>query len=137
MVTGETSRTLTALVVDDEHYFRRFVAQFLRSQGVERVVEASDGKEALEIFPAVRPGLVILDINMPRSDGLEVLHGIRQQTKTVPVIMLTSVADEMVVEKCVEEGADFFIRKDVPANVLTQEMRELLAEFFGEAKGPA
>lgn len=126
-------RELTALVVDDEHYFRRFVAELLQSQGFTRALEARDGQEALERFRLQRPDFVVLDINMPRTDGLEVLRGIRGQCGVVPVVMLTSVADEMVVERCVDEGATYFIRKDVPANELMEEMRALVRVCVPEA----
>lgn len=125
----ESSQPITAMVVDDERYFRRFVGELLHAQGIAKTVEAADGNEALQMFPVVRPNLVILDINMPRSDGLEVLRGIRAQAPAVPVVMLTSVADEAVVEKCVDEGATYFIRKDVPAQELSRELRELLRDF--------
>lgn len=123
---------ITALIVDDERYFRRFVGELLRSQGVATTVEATDGNEALALFPTVKPNLVILDINMPRTDGLAVLRGIRAQAPDVPVVMLTSVADELVVERCVDEGATYFIRKDVPAQDLSRELRELVQEFIAE-----
>jgi len=127
---------ITAMIVDDERYFRRFVGELLHSQGIARAVEARDGNEALQMFPVVKPNLVILDINMPRSDGLEVLRGIRAQAPTVPVVMLTSIADEAVVEKCVDAGATYFIRKDVPAQDLSRELRELLHEFYDGAAAP-
>lgn len=127
---------ITALIVDDERYFRRFVGELLRSQGVATTVEATDGNEALALFPTVKPSLVILDINMPRTDGLEVLRGIRAQAPDVPVVMLTSVADEAVVERCVDEGATYFIRKDVPAQDLSRELRELVQEFIAENESP-
>lgn len=134
----ESSQPVTALVVDDERYFRRFVGELLQAQGIAKTVEAADGNEALQMFPVVRPHLVILDINMPRSDGLEVLRGIRAQAPAIPVVMLTSIADEAVVEKCVDEGATYFIRKDVPAHELSRELRELLRDFAppGEASAP-
>lgn len=125
---------ITALIVDDERYFRRFVSELLRSLGIAETVEAKDGTEALELFPVVKPGLVVLDINMPKTDGLEVLRGVRAQAPDVPVVMLTSIADEMVVERCVDEGATYFIRKDVPAQDLAAELRELVRDFLEETR---
>jgi two-component system chemotaxis response regulator CheY len=127
-------KPITAMVVDDERYFRRFVGELLHSQGIAQTVEAKDGSEALQLFPVVKPSLVVLDINMPRTDGLEVLRGIRAQAPDVPVVMLTSIADEMVVEKCVDEGATYFIRKDVPAQDLSRELRELVREFLEDSE---
>jgi CheY-like chemotaxis protein len=128
--------SITAMVVDDERYFRRFVGELLHSQGIAQTVEAKDGNEALTLFPVVKPQLVILDINMPHTDGVDVLRGIRAQDADVPIVMLTSVADELVVEKCVDEGATYFIRKDVPAQDLSRELRELIREFIQESQTP-
>ena len=119
-----------ALLVDDEAYFRRFVGQLLlKKHGFEQVIEARDGKEAMELFPIAKPDVVVLDINMPRLDGIDTLQALRTLSATVPIIMLTSISDEMMVERCVEAGATYFIRKDVPAQNLTQELGDLLTEF--------
>lgn len=121
---------LTALLVDDEAYFRRFVGQVLTSRGFGRVLDATNGAEGIEICRASSPDIAILDINMPRVDGLEALKALRKINPDLPVVMLTSIADEMVVEKCVEEGAAYFIRKDVPANELVAELVDVLGEFL-------
>lgn len=118
----------TAMLVDDEAYFRRFVGQVLKKNGVERIVEATDGAKAIELFALTRPDFVILDINMPHKDGVETLADLRKLAPDLPIIMLTSIADEMTVERCVIEGATFFIRKDVPAHILSRELSELLYE---------
>ncbi|MBI2516839.1 MAG: response regulator transcription factor [Opitutae bacterium] len=123
---------LTGLLIDDEAYFRRFVGGVLKQEGIGAVVEARDGREAIELFSVRRPDFVILDINMPHMDGLEVLKTMRPLAPGLPIIMLTSVADEMVVEECVGQGATFFIRKDVPANELSAELREVLAESLDQ-----
>ena len=127
-------KAVTAMLVDDQAYFRRFVGQLLRMETIGTVIEACDGYEALELFNLRRPDFVILDINMPRLDGVETLKALRRVAPDVPIIMLTSVADEAVVEECVGEGATFFIRKDVPAHELTPELRRVLAEFLGQGQ---
>ena len=132
---NQTATPLTALLVDDEAYFRRFVGQLLKSQGIASVVEARDGQEALEQFSLVQPDIIILDINMPRMDGMSALRALRELAGERPIIMLTSIADESIVEKCVDEGATFFIRKDVPAQQLSAEMSELLADFKRDTRG--
>ena len=127
------SRSATsALLVDDERYFRRFVSQVLRKLGVDNIIEAENGDQAIDLFRLHSPEIVILDINMPRLDGVDTLAKLRTFSTLVPIIMLTSIADEMTVERCVIEGATFFIRKDVPANELTEALYELLSD---EAQG--
>lgn len=126
---ADSKHPLTALLVDDEAYFRRFIGRLLTTQGVGKVVEARDGREALEMFTIAQPDLIVLDINMPRMDGVEALRALRQVAGERPIIMLTSISDEMIVEQCVDAGATFFIRKDVPAHELSAAMHEVLAEF--------
>ena len=127
---SDAAKELIALLVDDEAYFRRFVGQVLvKNALVARVVEARDGSEGLKLFQEIHPGLILLDINMPRMNGLDTLIALRRLSATVPIIMLTSVSEEAVVEKCVEHGASFFIRKDVPAQELQVALAEALNEF--------
>jgi two-component system chemotaxis response regulator CheB len=124
-------RNLTALLIDDEAYFRKFVGQVLQKNSqIARVVEARDGREGVQQFEQIKPQLVLLDINMPHMDGLQTLAALRKLSATVPIIMLTSVAEEKVVEECVDQGATFFIRKDVPAQELAGALRDALAEFL-------
>jgi two-component system chemotaxis response regulator CheY len=127
---------LTALLIDDEAYFRKFVGQVLKNARISRVLEARDGREGLEVFRAMQPGLVLLDINMPHLNGLETLKALRALSPTVPIIMLTSVSEERVVEECVAQGASFFLRKDVPAHELNAAMHETLVEFLGPPESP-
>ena len=124
------SSNFTALLVDDELYFRRFISQVIGKSGVSNIVQAADGFEAVTQFEATKPDMVILDINMPNKNGLATLRDLRKISDEVPIFMLTSTADEYIVEQCVVDGADFFLRKDVPANELSQQLGELIAENF-------
>ncbi len=133
---SETTPTLTALLIDDETYFRRFVGQVLQNAVAVNIVEALDGREGVKLFQEHQPGLVLLDINMPHMDGLATLAALRKLSATVPIIMLTSVSEEMVVEECIGQGASYFIRKDVPASELAAALRVALDEFL-EPKDPS
>lgn len=128
MSHGNTSRT--ALLIDDEAYFRRFVGQVLKSLAIERILEARDGNEGVALFQANPPDFVLLDISMPHMDGVQTLAALRKLSSTTPIIMLTSVAEENVVEECVEMGATYFIRKDVPAQELSSALKGLLGELL-------
>lgn len=133
---SDPDNEFTALLVDDEHYFRRFISGALRTLGIGKSIEAADGFEAVTQFETGKPDFVFLDINMPNKDGLETLRDLRKISDDVPIFMLTSTADEYVVEQCVEDGADYFLRKDVPANELTAQLRELVTENFPELLEP-
>jgi two-component system response regulator MtrA len=102
------------LLVEDDPSIREVTTIGLRSAGLD-VVPAADGVEALDRFRAEPFDLVLLDVMLPRLDGLEVCRAIRR-TSTVPIVMLTARADTIDVVVGLEAGADDYVRKpfDVP-----------------------
>jgi two-component system chemotaxis response regulator CheY len=122
---------LKVLLVDDEAYFRVFVGKVLRKSVNCTVSETKNGKEAVAYCKTNNPDLIILDISMPHMDGVEALAAIRAIKPDTPVIMLTSIAEEKVVEECVKQNASYFIRKDVGADKLQIELQEMLRMFAG------
>ena len=117
------------LLADDQAFSRLFVGRVLRQTMDCTVLEAQDGEEAIALCQSGNPDLIILDISMPRKDGLQALAAIRALQPATPIIMLTSTAEEKVVEECVSLGASYFIRKDVPAAELQSELKEMLRLF--------
>ncbi len=101
--------TPTVLVVDDEKPLRDFVRRNLEVRNYN-VVTASNGLEALAIFNTKNIDLVILDIMMPRMDGLETLRRIRQSS-LVPVIILSALGEEGDKVKALNLGADDYLNK--------------------------
>ena len=124
------SSPLNVLLVDDEAYFRLFVGKVLGTSINCTVLEAQNGQEAIAICQTHNPELIILDINMPRVDGVQALSAIRALRPDTPIVMLTSISEEAVVEECVTRGASYFIRKDVRADLLKTELQEMLRQFF-------
>lgn len=124
------------LLVDDETYMRVFVGQALRVSINCTLSEARDGEEAVATCQASDPDLIILDIHMPRMDGVTALGKIRLLKPDTPIVMLTSASEEAVVESCVTHGASFFIRKDVRAGLLRNELAAMLEQFFPDEKTP-
>jgi DNA-binding NarL/FixJ family response regulator len=125
---------LRVLLVDDETYMRVFVGRVLSTAINCIVVEAHDGEGAISQCQTSDPELIILDINMPRMDGVKALGEIRALKPATPIVMLTSISEEAVVEDCVTKGASYFIRKDVRADLLKTELQEMLRQFFPEDK---
>lgn len=121
---------LLVLLVDDEAYCRLFVGKVLGISIRCTVVEAQNGEEAITVCQTSNPDLILLDINMPRVDGVQALPKIRALKPATPIVMLTSVSEEAVVEECVALGASYFIRKDLPAGELKAELQEMLRRFF-------
>lgn len=97
------------LLVDDEESIQTLLAYPLRKDGYE-VAVAGDGREALDMFAAGRFDLVVLDLMMPRLDGLEVCRRLRARSQ-VPIIMLTARDDEVDKVLGLEIGADDYITK--------------------------
>ena len=104
-----TDRAPRILLVDDEQSIQTLLSYPLRKEGYE-VVQASDGREALERFGEASFDLVVLDVMMPRMDGLEVCRRLRARSD-VPIIMLTAKAEEVDKVMGLEMGADDYITK--------------------------
>ncbi len=114
----------TILLVDDEDSVRRVLAFPLERDGYT-VVQAADGEEALERFAEEPIDLVVLDIMLPRLDGLEVCKRLRASS-TVPIIMLTARDDELDKVIGLELGADDYITKPFSIREFRSRVRALL-----------
>ncbi len=102
-------RTARILLVDDEQSIQTLLSYPLRRDGYE-VVQASDGRQALERFEEEPFDLVVLDLMLPKLDGLEVCRRLRSQS-SVPIIMLTAKSEEIDKVVGLELGADDYITK--------------------------
>ena len=121
---------MNLMIVEDEAAIREGVSEFLRSQGYYGC-EAADGQEALDLFGEVSVDLVLLDIMMPKKNGFEVLAEIRK-TSTVPVLMLTAVADEEAQIKTFDLLVDGYIQKPFSLALLAKRIEALLKRHYGE-----
>lgn len=106
-------KTVTAIVVDDDELMRRAVRAALISLDCEVVGETYDGEEALELYSETKPDLVLLDIRMPKMDGLEVLTKLTEVDEDAYVVMMTFMDDDDLVEDCMIAGAKDYLRKDM------------------------
>src|SRR5205085_3530371 len=107
--SGPGGRTARILLVDDEQPVQRLLSYPLEKEGYE-VVSARDGQEALQSFEQGQFDLVVLDIMLPKVDGLEVCRRMRAKS-AVPIIMLTAKAEEIDKVLGLELGADDYITK--------------------------
>ncbi len=114
----------TILLVDDEDAVQKLLAYPLEREGF-RVVSARNGREALDVFAAESPDLVVLDIMLPQLDGLEVCKRLRARS-TVPIIMLTARDDELDKVVGLELGADDYITKPFSIREFRSRIRALL-----------
>src|SRR5579883_3492277 len=112
------------LVVDDEPSIQDFIRHNLELRGY-KVSIASNGLEALALFDQGNFTLVILDIMMPRMDGLEVCRRIRQ-TSTVPIIVLTALGEEADKIAALDQGADDYLTKPFAIGELLARIKAVL-----------
>src|SRR5438874_5345520 len=114
----------TILLVDDEESVQKLLTYPLERDGY-RVVPARDGEDALERFSEQHVDLVVLDIMLPRLDGLEVCKRLRASSR-VPIIMLTARDDELDKVVGLELGADDYITKPFSIRGFRSRVRALL-----------
>ncbi|MBO1627134.1 DNA-binding response regulator [Bacillus cereus] len=119
----------TVLLVEDERRLREIVSDYFRNEGFE-VIEAEDGKQALELFAEHTIDLIMLDIMLPEIDGWSVCRRIRKES-AVPIIMLTARSDEDDTLLGFELGADEYVTKPFSPKVLVARAKTLLKRADG------
>jgi two-component system KDP operon response regulator KdpE len=124
------------LVAEDELDLRAFIIRNLRARDFT-VLEASNGIEALTLWETEQPHLLILDIMMPRMDGLEVCRRIRE-TSIVPIIVLTALDDERDKVSALDLGADDYLTKPFGVEELLARVRAALrrGQWFAQPPSP-
>jgi len=124
--------TTTVLVVEDEDSFIDALTVGLAREGF-RVQVARDGAQALDLFDAVRPDIVLLDVMLPKVSGIDVCRSIRAKSK-VPIIMVTAKASEIDTVVGLEVGADDYVSKPYRLRELVARMRAVLRRAPGLAE---
>lgn len=124
-----TTKAKSILLAEDEISLRDFVSRNLRARGFE-VLEASNGLEALALWERQDPHLLILDIMMPRMDGLEVCRRVREHS-AVPIIVLTALDAESEKVTALDLGADDYLTKPFGVEELLARVRALLRRTHG------
>lgn len=123
----------TVFVVEDEESFVEALQIGLTREGF-RVEVATDGIEAIERFPIVRPDIVLLDVMLPRASGVDVCRQIRAQS-SVPIIMVTAKASEIDTVVGLEVGADDYVTKPYRIRELVARIRAQLRRSAMDATG--
>jgi CheY-like chemotaxis protein len=107
------SESRTILIVDDDPLIRRLIVTTLEDVAAFDLVEAGDGLEALERATEARPEIVLLDIDMPRLNGIDTCRRLRAEPATheSTIVMLTAVSDDGAERRASDAGADLFLTK--------------------------
>jgi len=115
-------------LVDDHSLVRSGIASLLTLvPDIEVVAQAADGAEALEVIAREKPDVVLLDVRLPRIDGLGVLDALVRNGDKAAVIMLTTFDDDRVVRNALAGGARGFLLKDVSLDQLAEAIRKAMA----------
>ncbi len=116
------------LVVDDHELFLRKLIELLRGRpGVRVVGQASRGQDAIEMAAALKPDVVLMDINMPGMSGIEATLRIKAAAAHVKVVIMTAMADEPVMLDAIHAGACGYILKDTPIEQIVEAIRAAVA----------
>lgn len=114
------------LLVDDAAFMRMRCARLLQEEGHD-VIEASNGREAVEAYQANRPDAVLMDITMPEMDGLEALRAIREVDPGARVAMLTAMGQQQIVIEAIKSGAKDFVVKPFERERVLAAVAKLVA----------
>lgn len=114
------------LIVDDEQWVRTLVSRMLEAEYT--VLEASDGQQATAVAREEKPAIILMDLMMPNVDGYAACLSIKsdQETRRIPVVMLTAIGHELNKRFAEEMGADGYITKPFTRESLLEEMRRLM-----------
>ena len=122
---GTATNKTRILIADDHRLIRNALKNILNHQpDMEIVGEAQNSEEVFAQIKQSSPDLIILDLNMPEKDGLEILQELRAQKNTIPVIILTLYPEEKFKDSTFAEGAVAFLTKDCSPEQLVQAIRE-------------
>lgn len=118
------------LIVDDCSTTRKLMSLSLKSKGFD-VLLAENGIDAIEKLATNKINMIVTDLNMPYMDGLELIKRIRNDYgREIPILMVTTEADESERKKALEAGADGYLVKPVSAEQMKENIKMILNKFF-------
>lgn len=120
--------TKNLLVVDDSATTRMLISLTLKKEGVYRIVEVSNGREAIDKLSVEPVDCVLTDINMPQMNGLDLISYIRSQHREpkLPIIVITTLGEEESRDKGMAQGANAYLTKPISGPKLVSLVKELL-----------
>lgn len=120
-------KSIRVIIADDHRLIREGIKKLLNfNETVKIVGEASNGNEALELVKFLKPDILILDVNMPNKNGLQVLKEIKDNDEEVKVILLTINDDRQSLKQALNLGADGYILKDSNPNKIMEIINSIL-----------
>ena len=119
-------KLLRILLIDDHTLFRTGLQELLERRGLAVVGATGDGPEGLSLVAEMKPDIVLLDLRMPRGDGLSVLKNLKRAHADLPVVMLTTSTEEQDLIRCLRAGAQGYLLKDMQPDRLIDLLNQAL-----------
>jgi two-component system chemotaxis response regulator CheY len=124
-VEQEENVALKVLIADDALFMRNLLKDILERTGFQVIAEATNGKEAVDLYRQHRPDLVTMDIVMPLQSGIEALEEIMQEDPQAQVVMCSALGQETLVLEAVQSGAKDFIVKPFKEERVVEVVRRV------------
>lgn len=115
------------MIVDDSLFMRMLLKNVIHELGYEKVVEASNGLEALTLYPDELPDVVTMDITMPEMDGITALEKIKDMNPDAKVIMVSAMGQQALLIRAVSMGASDFIVKPFSKDRVREALKKAFA----------
>ena len=121
---AKVKKTVTVLIADDQTLFREGIKDLLEDEkGIQVVGEASDGPQAIELAKKLKPDVILMDIKLPKMDGISATRIIRKQCPDTNVLVLSGYEDESHVTEAIQAGANGYLSKMLPAAELVNALK--------------
>ena len=118
---------MKALLIDDHALFRAGLSGLLERRGIEVVASVGSGEEGIGTLETLSPDIILLDLRMPEKSGLDVLDALPTEQSDVPVVILTTSADENDLANALRKGARGYLMKDMEPDDLVVALQEIKA----------
>src|SRR5512137_2472120 len=118
----------TILVVDDSHHTREFIVDYVLKPKGYRAVLAVDGVEGVQLALEQKPDLIILDMKLPKLDGMDVLHALKDNGLNIPVIMVTAHGSEQIAVEAFRLGVRDYVPKPFEVSNMIKIIEHALVE---------
>ncbi len=125
---AESTTSRRVLIAEDEALIRLDLAEMLKEEGYEVVGQAGDGQEAVDLADSLRPDLVIMDVKMPRRDGIDAASEIASK-RIAPIVVLTAFSQRELVERARDAGAMAYLVKPFSATDLVPAIEVAVSRF--------
>jgi two-component system chemotaxis response regulator CheY len=116
------------MIADDSDAIRLVLKDILGIGDHEIVAEATDGIESVDIYCKVKPDVLLLDLAMPKKDGLTVVREVMQFDSNAKIILITASDDQKIIKQCLDNGASSYISKPFDFNSVLKAITDLLAK---------